>query len=200
MRSSWLRLLALLPVVLASVLVCSSARAATVTVGSPLTASFVPGTVGAGGILGINPALGEPGAHASSPVDGAVIGWRVLGEGGPFKLRVVRPEAAGTFLAGAASAPQTLGTYGLGTFTTDLPIEAGEIVGIQAAEKPGSAPRWRMLPARSPSCGTRLRKRRRPGRKVAAPTRSSVSARPCCRLRPSSPSPRPRAPSPAGRA
>jgi hypothetical protein len=107
--------------------------------------------------VGINSALGEPGAHATSPVDGAVIGWKVLGEGGPFELRVLRPEAAGTFLAVAGSAPETLGTYGLGTFTTDLPIKVGEIVAIQAAEKarlataifdaPGStAATWAVLP------------------------------------------------------
>jgi hypothetical protein len=133
-RSSGLRLLVLLLIAAASLLACSSAQAATVTVGSPLTASFEPGTVGASGILGINSELGEPGAHAASPVDGAVIGWKLLGQGGPFELRVVRPEAAGTFLFGAASAPQMLGTYGLGNFTTDLPIKAGEVVGIQAAE------------------------------------------------------------------
>lgn len=126
-------LLALL-VVFASLLGCSSAQAAIVTVGSPLTASFLPATVGENGILGINSQLGEPGAHVSSPVDGAVIGWKVLGQGGPFELRVVRPEAAGTFLAGAAGAPQTLGSYGVGSFAADLPIEAGELVGIQVAE------------------------------------------------------------------
>ncbi len=127
-----LRLVALPLVVVASLLACSSAGAATVTVGSPLTASFLPVTVGPLGIFGINSVLGEPGAHVTSPVDGAVIGRKVLGEGGPLELRVIRPEAAGTVLAGAASAPQTLGSYGLGNFTTDLPIKAGEIVGIQA--------------------------------------------------------------------
>ena len=133
--SSGLRLRALLLVVVASLLACSSAQAATVTVGSPLTASFVPVAFDATGLLAINSALGEPGAHVTSPVDGAVIGWKLLGEGGPFELRVMRPEAAGTFLAGAASAPQTIGSYGLGTFTTDLPIKAGEIVGVQATNK-----------------------------------------------------------------
>jgi hypothetical protein len=133
MRSNRLRLLALLSVVFASLLGCSSAQAATVTVGSPLTASFESATVGPLGILGVNSELGEPGAHAASPVDGAVIGWKLLGEGGPFELRVVRPESAGTFLFGAAGAPQTLGSFRLGTFTTDLPIKAGEVVGLQAA-------------------------------------------------------------------
>ena len=133
------------------------APAAPVTVGSPLTVSFLPGTVGAPGIVAINSELGEPGAHATSPVDGAVIGWKVLGEGGPFELRLLRPEAAGTFLALGSSAPETLGTYGLGSFTTDLPIKVGEIVAIQAAEKarigtavsdaPGStAATWEILP------------------------------------------------------
>jgi hypothetical protein len=151
------RLRVLLSIAVASLLACSSAQAATVTVGSPLTASFLPGTVGAPGIVGINSVLGEPGAHATSPVDGAVIGWKVLGEGGPFELRVLRPEGAGTYLGVAAGAPETLGTYGLGTFTTDLPIKVGEIVAIQAAENarlgtaifdaPGSsAQTWAVLP------------------------------------------------------
>jgi hypothetical protein len=129
------RLRVLLPVLIALLLGCSSAQAATVTVGSPLTASFLPGTVGEKGIMGINSELGEPGAHVASPVDGAVIGWKLLGGGGPFELRVVRPEVAGTFLAGAASAPQTLGAYGVASFVTDLPIAAGELVGIQVAGK-----------------------------------------------------------------
>jgi hypothetical protein len=133
-RSGRSSLRLLLAVVISSLLGCSSAQAAIVTVGSPLTASFTPAAVGPEGILGINSALGEPGAHVASPVDGAVIGWKVLGQGGPFELRVVRPEAAGTFLAGAAGAPQTLVSYGLGSFATDLPIKAGELVGIQVAE------------------------------------------------------------------
>jgi hypothetical protein len=128
-----LRLAALPLIVVASLLGCSSAQAATVTVGSPLTATFEPGNIGTMGILGITSVLGEPGAHAASPVDGAVIGWKLLGEGGPFELRVVRPEEAGTFRFGAISAPQTIASYGLATFTTDLPIKAGEVVGIQAA-------------------------------------------------------------------
>jgi hypothetical protein len=129
------RLRVLLSIVIASLLGCSSAQAGTVTVGSPLTASFLPAAVGPDGILGINSELGEPGAHVASPVDGAVIGWKLLGGGGPFELRVVRPEVAGTFLAGAASAPETLGAYGVGSFATHLPIEAGELVGIQVAGK-----------------------------------------------------------------
>jgi hypothetical protein len=108
------------------------AQAAPVTLGSPLTASFTPVAFNAPGLLAINSALAEPGAHVTSPVDGAVIGWKVLGEGGPFELRLMRPEGAGAFLAGILSAPQTMGTYGLGNFTTDLPIKAGEAVGIQA--------------------------------------------------------------------
>jgi hypothetical protein len=128
------RLGVFLAVVIASLLGCSAAGAATVTVGSPLTASFSEAAVGTGGIIGINSTLGEPGAHATSPVDGAIIGWKLLGLGGPFELRVLRPEGAGTFLAGAAAAPETLGTYGVGNFTTDLPIKAGELVGIEAPE------------------------------------------------------------------
>jgi hypothetical protein len=124
------RLRVFLTVVIASLLGCSSAQAATVTVGSPLTVSFAPVTIATPGLLATNLELGEPGALATSPVDGAVIGWRLLGEGS-FELRLVRPEPADNFLAGAASAPQTLGTYGLGNFTTDLPIKAGELVGIQ---------------------------------------------------------------------
>jgi hypothetical protein len=157
-----LRLLALPLVIVGSLLACSSAPAAPVTVGSRLTASFLPVAFNAPGLLAINSALGEPGAHVSSPVDGAVIGWKVLGEGGPFELRLVRPEGAGTFIAGAASAPQTIPTYGLGNFTTDLPIKAGETVGIQATNEtdrigttdghsPGSAFALWVVPPVSPA-------------------------------------------------
>src|SRR2546423_10982645 len=75
-----------------SVLVASaSASAATYTVGSPLTASFVAGGLGTDTIA--NNALPEPGAKVSSPVTGRVVSWRILdATRGPLAPRVLTPN------------------------------------------------------------------------------------------------------------
>jgi hypothetical protein len=118
------------------VALCSSASAHLVEVGSPLEADFnghyCTGPTG----TWTNEALGEEGAHAASPVDGAVVGWAMEGdydEGEPFELRVLRPAGGGAYTGIGTSAQvrphgEFLGTYA--SFHTDLPIKKGDLIGI----------------------------------------------------------------------
>jgi hypothetical protein len=112
---------------LGALLAASSAEAATVTVGSPLTLSrnfdFVGKTTEA------NATLGEPGAHATSPVNGTIVSWRVLDGAGPLALRVLRPAAGGQY-TGVSTSSQVTATSDDQTFATNLPIKAGELVGL----------------------------------------------------------------------
>jgi hypothetical protein len=108
----------------------SNARAATVTVGSPLTALFTASNFNAVATVA-NRALPEPGAHVTSPVSGAVVRWRVLeAAGGPFRLRVLRPAGGVSYTGAGTSGPETPSGPGLQTFATNLPIQAGDAIGL----------------------------------------------------------------------
>lgn len=78
-----------------------------------------------------NTALPEPGATLSSPVNGAIVRWRIQGAvGGPFYLRVLHPDGKGAYEATAKSAPATPAGTGLQTFETNLKIQAGDVIGV----------------------------------------------------------------------
>ena len=77
------------------VLFGAASAQATVTVGSPLTATF-PGSF-QGTATEINFALGEPGSQLTSPVNGTIVSYRVNVDGGStgrFAIRVIRPAPA----------------------------------------------------------------------------------------------------------
>jgi hypothetical protein len=80
-----------------------------------------------------NLAFGEPGAHATSPVAGAIISWHIADASGPFRLRVLRP-AGGTSYTAVASSPTVVASGGPGsgiqTFSAGLPIQAGDALGL----------------------------------------------------------------------
>jgi hypothetical protein len=90
-----------------------------------------------------NTALPESGATLASPVSGAIVRWRVQGaEGGPFYLRVLRPNGKGAYEAAGKSGPETPTNTGLQTFQTNLKIQAGDLIGIDptnATDKIGVA-------------------------------------------------------------
>jgi hypothetical protein len=111
------------------------AQAATVTVGSPLTASFSGGFTG--NATEANAALGEPGANVTSPVNGTIVSWRVVEGAGPLALRVLRPAGGGAF-TGAGTSGQVTGTGGTQTFTANLPIKAGDLLGLDLVSGPSS--------------------------------------------------------------
>jgi hypothetical protein len=101
-----------------------------VTIGSPLTASFAP--VGSGTpATYVETQTPELGANLTSPVTGVIVRWRLLQfRGGPFGLRVLTPLGADTYTATGTSAPQTPSSTALQTYTTNLPIKAGQTIGI----------------------------------------------------------------------
>jgi PASTA domain len=121
----------------------STARAATVTVGSSLNATFaqtpfVAPTTVANYIL-------PPPANATSPTDGTVISWRFVGAGDPFTPRVLRSTGGTSHTgtgSGIAQAPTATPPAPSGPFSTSLPIKRGEIFGINvpAGGTLGTAP------------------------------------------------------------
>jgi len=108
----------------------AGAQASTITIGSVLP----PGSTSTdfGGVQTFfNTALPEKGANLVSPVNGAIVRWRVQGaEGGPFFLRVLRPNGSGGYGAMGTSNPATPSGAGLQTFSTNLPIHAGDLIGV----------------------------------------------------------------------
>lgn len=115
--------------------IASSAQAATVTVGSPLIGSFEQeGPTSITGTLSTI-ALGESGAHATSPVDGLIVRWHLLeAEGGPFTFRVLRQTEGPVYKAIGSSAPVTASGIKFETFTTAMPIKAGDTIGLDIPE------------------------------------------------------------------
>jgi PASTA domain len=112
----------------------ASAEANTVAVGSTLTApGFAllpfgpPATVA-------NYSLPAP-AIAASPVDGTIVSWRFIGEGGPLTPRVLR-SVNGTTLTGAGTGtPQNAAAPGSisGPFPVSIPIKRGDFFGADGA-------------------------------------------------------------------
>jgi hypothetical protein len=136
----------------------ASAQAASVTVGSPLTASFSAGNC-LQNCTFVNLSLPEPGAMVTSPVNGTIVRWRIIG-GAPmpgYAIRVVHPAGGSSYSGAGTSTLETPTGAGLQTYTTILPIHAGDLVGLnvpaggvmgppplhQQNPEVGS-PRWRM--------------------------------------------------------
>jgi IPT/TIG domain len=78
-----------------------------------------------------NTALPEAGATLASPATGAIVRWRIQGAvGGPFYLRVLHPDGKGSYEATATSQGATPAGTGLETFSTNLKVQAGDLIGI----------------------------------------------------------------------
>jgi hypothetical protein len=113
-----------------ALLAAGSAQASTVTVGSVFPPGSVP-TEFAQVQTFFNTALPEKGANLASPVNGTIVRWRVKdAEGGPFRLRVLRPNGSGGYMAAGTSNPVSPTGTGLQTFTANLPIHAGDLIGV----------------------------------------------------------------------
>lgn len=119
-----------------ALIAASSAQASTVTVGSPLTASFAP-SPGVSPSTHANQVLPEPGANAVSPISGTIVRWRVTQTlGGPLELRVLTPTSdPDTYTGAGTSSPQTAPSTETQTFSTDLPIQPGQLIGIDNENK-----------------------------------------------------------------
>ncbi len=132
------------------VLGAAGASAATVTVGSPLTAPYFS-TITCGAkpdCMYANTVLTEPGAHVTSPVSGRIVRWRIAGNyGGDFVLRVLRPTGTGQYTGAGSTLPVNATGETTATFPASLAIEAGDLIGVDyqyarhlaTATAPGSA-------------------------------------------------------------
>jgi hypothetical protein len=123
-----------------AVVAAGTAQAATVTVGSPIA------NIGSGGVSApngstetvANTALPEAGAHVASPVNGTIVSWRLVSSsstGDSYALRVLRPQSNGTY-EGVGSAPES-NVVGDQTFSASLPIQAGDLIGVDLANNGG---------------------------------------------------------------
>jgi hypothetical protein len=78
-----------------------------------------------------NTALPEAGATLASPANGAIVRWRVQGAvGGPFFLRVLHPDGKGGYEATGTSLGATPSDTGLQTFSTNMKVQAGDLIGV----------------------------------------------------------------------
>jgi len=76
--------------------------------------------------------LPEPGANVISPIKGIIVRWRMMGNasGASFQLRVVHPTGGGQFIGAGTSSPAVPTGAGPSTFATNLPINAGDMIGL----------------------------------------------------------------------
>lgn len=131
---SKIRFLAFGVAALSFLLPCANAQAATIVVGSPLSLEFKSAihTAGLSSTIA-NTALGEEGAHVTSPVTGTIVHWRTKGTyAGEYRLRVLRSLGGEKYVGAAASTFQAPVGAQLQTFTTNLPIQAGDLVGLDS--------------------------------------------------------------------
>ncbi len=113
-----------------ALLTAGGAAASTITVGSVLPPEPKQTEFGAVETF-FNTALPEKGANLTSPVSGAIVRWRMQEPaGGPFALRVLRPNGSGGYMAAGTSNPVTPSGGGLQTFTANLPVQAGDLIGV----------------------------------------------------------------------
>lgn len=115
-----------------ALLTAAGAGATTITVGSVLPPGSTPEEFKEVKTL-FNTALPEKGANLSSPVNGLLVRWRVQGAvGGPFTLRVLRPNGNGAYTAVGSSSPATPTSEGVQTFSASIPVKAGNLIGVDA--------------------------------------------------------------------
>jgi hypothetical protein len=132
----------------------SAAEGATVTVGSPLSAFNSQYGASGTNTTAANVLLAEPDAHASSPVNGTITTWHVRTiTSGQFALRVLRP-AGGSQYTSVGRAAQSVASPGVHTFAANLPIQSGDLIGVDisdgaavAAENANGSTYLRWVPA-----------------------------------------------------
>jgi hypothetical protein len=127
-----LKLLVLLALVV-SAASAANAQAAIVTVGSPLLGGFFSAPYGGEeGATYTNLSIDEPGANfAASPVDGRIVSWTEEASEGPaIRMSVLRRAGGTSYVSVGKSAPQSIASAGKNTFSADLPIEKGDLIGL----------------------------------------------------------------------
>jgi hypothetical protein len=117
------------------VLATPSASAGIVTIGPPLDqAQPAKGGFGKEPVLVANASL-SPISNLSSPVSGTVIRWRLNQTvGGPFRLRVLRPNGGLVYTTVGTSDPVSSPSPELQTFPAAVRIQAGDTIALEALE------------------------------------------------------------------
>lgn len=127
-RKGWTGLVALIAALM--LVGAGSAQASTVTVGSVLPIEYTSAPFGQVKTM-FNTAIPERGANLTSPVSGAIVRWRIQGaKGGPFYLRVLHPNGAGAYSSAGTSGGVTPAGPGVEVFSANIPIKAGDQIGI----------------------------------------------------------------------
>jgi hypothetical protein len=116
-------------------LASAPSAAAVVTIGN--TAEPTAGGSNTQPVQFVNVGLGPLGGTLNSPVDGAIIRWRVAGFEGPWRLRVMTPNGGPSYTAAAATATESVPDVSPHTYAADLPIKAGQTIGIES-----TGPAW----------------------------------------------------------
>ncbi len=132
---------------LTSLLVPAAASARILTVGSPIEGNFATAKINVAATF-LNLAVTGPDAELTSPVDGAIVNFRVLGgEGGPYVIRALRPRG-GSYKAVASGNPVYFGEEVTTPKFKPVPIREGDAIGLDipvnakigiSAAQPGSA-------------------------------------------------------------
>ena len=75
----------------------------------------------------------------AAPFDGVVVGWRIVGDslGSAFTLRVIRPLGGGSYTGAGTSAPEVVAPNIVNSFPTRLPIQTGDVIGVNVPGAPG---------------------------------------------------------------
>ena len=113
----------------------AAAAASTLVVGSPLTASFALAPMCTPLCTAADTVLPEPGANITAPVGGTIVRWHILdASSGEFQLRVLSPTGGGEYTAVGSTTFELPTSEALQTFTADLPIQAGDLVGLDNSD------------------------------------------------------------------
>lgn len=100
-----------------------AARGATVTLGPDLTTAVAVNTFSCNIPGGCT--YSQESASFVSPIDGTIVRWRVLRGHGPLTLRTISGNTGGLF-----STTEEPASEALETFPADIPIKAGQRVGV----------------------------------------------------------------------
>jgi IPT/TIG domain len=128
-------------VCLPALLAPAAGAAPTITIGSSLITQPTQNESFSGNSVTVaNGTVSDPEARAVSPVDGAVVRWRLgpQAAGASYSLDVLRPVGAGAYVLAATSAAHLAAPAWTEVFPTNLPIKAGDLIGlnVQASALP----------------------------------------------------------------
>ncbi len=119
----------------------AAAGARNVTVGSPMIGPFEKTTSCEPPSCTVaNTGFSAPGALATSPVDGAIVRWRMLGgaPGTDYRLRVLEPAGGARYNGAGTGTAQSPTDTALQSFPAALPIRAGQGIGLDIGDAAGT--------------------------------------------------------------